>query len=435
MIHKGARLSTAEQLAGEERFAGYLTSIDRAYLSAARNVENAAIKKARAARTRLAVAASVVGVVLVAGATAGYFIWSAGEAAKTQATVNFEIARAEAALRAGKPEEGAAAALGAYRSAARYSDTHDGADGGDVGLAERQRDLSGGGPHRRRRVPRPAARRRPPATGAVTILDIEARTVLASAAIPANPLPAGAGARRAGRRGRDPQRYEHASPRWHAPRGGQRDAVLHRQRQGKCQWQSRGVRRSHRRRSGPRLPLAPCIDTVLALPAGTTPLAIAAKPDGSCHRGRNSDASIALFRRRLLAAAPDHCRRPSMRPSQISEIDFSGDNQLVITGSATIVLDLTSGKQLECQRRASRVRLSPGRREGRSWRSPATTPRSASTAPMARGKAAFTGHVNLIRAMRWSPDGKSLVSFAPNDPVRPVDGCRRSAGDGGAADQ
>jgi len=33
-------------------------------------------------------------------------------------------------------------------------------------------------------------------------------------------------------------------------------------------------------------------------------------------------------------------------------------------------------------------------------------------------KAAFTGHVNSIRTVRWSPDGKALVSFAPNDPVR-----------------
>jgi WD40 repeat protein len=114
VAHRGARLQAVEQVAGAEKFTSYLTSIDRAYLSTARNLENGAIRKARAARTRLAIAASIVGVVLVAGGTAGYFVWSAGEAAKTQASVNFLTAQAEAALRAGKPEEGAAAALAAY---------------------------------------------------------------------------------------------------------------------------------------------------------------------------------------------------------------------------------------------------------------------------------------------------------------------------------
>jgi WD40 repeat protein len=116
VIHKGARLSAVEQLAGEERFAAYLTSVDRAYLSTARNVENAAIRKARAARTRLAVAAGIVGVVLVAGGTAGYFVWSAGEAAKTLAAARFDTARSEAALRVGKPEEATRYALAAYET-------------------------------------------------------------------------------------------------------------------------------------------------------------------------------------------------------------------------------------------------------------------------------------------------------------------------------
>src|SRR5690606_3414315 len=99
IAHRGARLQAVEQVAGAEKFASYLTSVDRAYLSAARNLENNAVRKARAARMRLAIAASVVGIVLVAGATAGYFIWSAGEVAKTQASVNFQLAQAEAALR------------------------------------------------------------------------------------------------------------------------------------------------------------------------------------------------------------------------------------------------------------------------------------------------------------------------------------------------
>jgi hypothetical protein len=117
VAHRGARLQAVEQVAGQEKFAAYLTSVDRAYLSAARNMENAAVKKARAARTRLAIAAGVFGVVLVVGATAGYFIWSAGESAKVEAQVNFLSAQAEAALREGRPEEGATAALTAYELA------------------------------------------------------------------------------------------------------------------------------------------------------------------------------------------------------------------------------------------------------------------------------------------------------------------------------
>jgi WD40 repeat protein len=116
IAHRGARLQAVEQVAGAEKFASYLTSVDRAYLSAARNLENSAIKKARAARTRLAIVASVVGVVAVAGATAGYFIWSAGEVARTQAASYFASARSEAALRLGRPEEAARYALAAERS-------------------------------------------------------------------------------------------------------------------------------------------------------------------------------------------------------------------------------------------------------------------------------------------------------------------------------
>ena len=98
LAHKGTRLSAAEQAAMQDRFAGYLTSTDRAYLAAARDAENAALARIRAARTRLTVAAVIVGVVVVAGATAGWFIWSAGEAAKLAAAASFATAQAEAAL-------------------------------------------------------------------------------------------------------------------------------------------------------------------------------------------------------------------------------------------------------------------------------------------------------------------------------------------------
>jgi WD40 repeat protein len=117
LAHRGARLQSVEQVAAGDKFASYLTSVDRAYLSAARNLENGAIKKARAARTRAAIAASIVGAVLIAGGVVGYFVWSAGEAAKVQAQVNFLIAQSESALRSGRPEDGAKAALAAYELA------------------------------------------------------------------------------------------------------------------------------------------------------------------------------------------------------------------------------------------------------------------------------------------------------------------------------
>ena len=114
IAHRGARLEAVEQVAAGDKFASYLTSVDHAYLGAAREAENAALRKARAARTRLTIAASIVGIVLVAGATAGWFIWHSGEAARTQASASFHIAQSEAALRDGRFEAAALAALKAY---------------------------------------------------------------------------------------------------------------------------------------------------------------------------------------------------------------------------------------------------------------------------------------------------------------------------------
>ncbi|MEO6395656.1 MAG: toll/interleukin-1 receptor domain-containing protein, partial [Devosia sp.] len=114
LVHKGARLGAAEAAVGQEKFEAYLGATDREYLQAAREAEDAAMRAVRAARLRGLIAAAVVAAVLIVGGGAGYFIWSAGEAAKTQAGVNFLIAQSEAALRAGRPEEGAKAALAAY---------------------------------------------------------------------------------------------------------------------------------------------------------------------------------------------------------------------------------------------------------------------------------------------------------------------------------
>ena len=114
LVHRGARLATAEQAASADKFATYLTSVDRAYVAAARDTEDIATRRARAGRTRTTIAAAIAGVVLVAGLTAGWFIYSAGQAAQRAANANFATAQAEAALRAGKPEDAARYALSAY---------------------------------------------------------------------------------------------------------------------------------------------------------------------------------------------------------------------------------------------------------------------------------------------------------------------------------
>ncbi|MEQ1770332.1 MAG: TIR domain-containing protein [Devosia sp.] len=117
LIHKGSRLGAAEAAADQDKFEAYLNSTDREYLRGARDAENATVRAAMAARLRTMVAAAVVGAVLIIGGVVGYFVWSSGQAAKVQAEVNFLIAQSEAALRAGKPEEGAKAALAAYELA------------------------------------------------------------------------------------------------------------------------------------------------------------------------------------------------------------------------------------------------------------------------------------------------------------------------------
>lgn len=114
LVHTGARLASAEQAAASDKFTAYLSSVDRAYLAAARDAEAVAERRARAARTRLTIAAVVAGVVLVAGLTAGWFIYAAGETARRDAAANFAAAQAEAALRAGRPEDAARSALAAY---------------------------------------------------------------------------------------------------------------------------------------------------------------------------------------------------------------------------------------------------------------------------------------------------------------------------------
>lgn len=414
--HRGARLSAVEQVAAGEKFASYLTSVDRGYLSAAREMENAAVSKARAARTRLAIAASVAAIVLVAGATAGYFIWSAGEGAKRQAAVNFEIARAEAALRAGKPEEGAAAALGAYDL---QPDTATRTMALTASMAISP-NASGTYPVEGRIVDaafldleRVAVLT---ATGAVTILDAVKRTATSSPPIPADPLPVALAPDGEGSaiviRNDTSMVHLDGTPLVAASATQFFTASAKANANGKVVV-FEGLIGDILARDCRSLP---CIDTILPLTAGSTPIALAIKPDGTAIAVQTSDAQIALFR-------DDFAALPQIIPARDASVDpggdiaFSGDNQLVITGSSTTVIDLTTGAPLSANASLDSSFAA--------W-----SPRGQVMAVACEGtticlygvdgtrKAAFTGHVNPVRAARWSPDGKALVSFAPNDPVR-----------------
>jgi WD40 repeat protein len=417
VAHRGARLQAVEQVASGDKFAAYLTSVDRAYLSAARNMENAAVKKARAARTRLATAAGIVGVVLVAGATAGYFIWSAGESAKRQASINFELARAEAALRAGKPEEAAAAALGAYElqpdpstrtmaltAAMSISPNANGVypvEGRVVDAAfldmQRVAVLS--------------------ATGDITIFDTAKRTVVAAGTVTADPLPLALAAD--GEGGgivvRNDTSMVHldgsalvaptAQPFFpQSAKAGANGKVV----------AFEGLMGDVLVRDCRSLP---CIDTVLTLPGGY-PVAVAVKADGSAVAVRTDAHQIAVYREDFTAppqVMPDTVEEQTV--DQFSDIEISGDDKLVITGRTTTVVDLATGQQLTANKTLESAFAA--------W-----SPRGG---VMAVGcdqsticlygvdggrRGALTGHNNAIRAVRWSPDGSALVSFAPSDPVR-----------------
>src|SRR5690606_17828404 len=91
----------------------------------------------------------------------------------------------------------------------------------------------------------------------------------------------------------------------------------------------------------------PCVDTPLALPGGGYPVAVAVKPDGSAIAVRTDAHQIALYRDDFTAqplVLPDTVEEKTV--DQFSDIDFSIDDQLVITGRTTTVVDLGTGEQL-----------------------------------------------------------------------------------------
>lgn len=418
LAHRGARLNAVEQVAGAEKFASYLTSVDRAYLSAARNLENAAVKKARAARTRLAIAASIVGVVLVAGGTAGYFIWSAGEAAKTEASVNFELARAEAALRDGRPEDGAVAAMRAYGLApdtttrtAAFTATM-AVSPNTIGIypaSERVIDTAFAGNGSAVVLT---------AKGEVSALDLATRKVAAGAPVAITPLPIALGS--------DGASVIYADASIMRLDGA---AVAAKPAQ---EFTARTARTSDDGKVVALVGLIgdvlvrdcrslPCIDTVLSSPEpGQLATSLAVKPDGTAI-AVNWTGSIAIYgdvtaAPRLVAIPPDISTFGAAMSMDWSAVNgriaasLDGGHLIQVDPVAgTVVKDLAMGAStnvLEWSPTALLLALPCDQKTICIYDEDLTI------------TAAFAGHNNRIGSIHWSPDGKSLSSTAPNDPVR-----------------
>jgi len=417
VVHRGARLAAVEQVARTEKFAGFLTSVDTAYLAAARDMEEAALRRARAARRRLVLAASIAGIVLVAGATAGYFIWSAGEAAKTQAAVNFRLAQSEAALREGRPEAGAAAALAAYETLPTTV-TRTGALAGAMAVS----------PHALALVA-PTARvidaRWLDATRAAVLMADDTLVVLDTASgartslavmdglNPAGLVPDGAGG--ALLLGADTALY--------APDGTQMApaAAGFFPQAGTLQTSTDGKRLLLRGLMGDVLArdcgTLPCVDTVIAgLDGGTgTADAIALSPTGDGFAIAWTGAGVALYADaatppRLVAfAATEKLRMLAWNAPAGTLAYLRGADEFG-------TIDIATG-------RVSADGAAPG------LVALAAAPAGDTLAAGCDGTtlclfrngarlAAMTGHTDPVSAIRWAPGGEALLSFAPNDPVR-----------------
>ena len=426
VVHKGARLATAEQLAADDKFAAYLTSVDRAYLAAARALENDSVRAARSARIRLTIAAAIAGVVLVAGLTAGYFIWSAGEGAKVQAAANFEIARSEAALRAGKPEEGARAALAAYDLLPSPT-TRTAALTGAMSVSPNSVAFF------------PVTGRIADTTfvdpdhlvvlggkGEVTTLDLPMRKAAVGAPVAADPLPIGLVSTRtsdirvvfadASIGNLDGSAFAAAPAEPFFARAGTVKASA----DGKVVAMA-GLLGDVLVRDCRSLP---CIDAHLTSPPeigdGKSAGAVAVKPDGS---------AVAVNWPHAVAVYADLAAPPSLTalPAEIADIGMaSAMDWSSVTGK--IALDTDSGYLvlLDPTGQTPLSHLQLGIKTTALEWSP-TRPLIALACDQRTvciyrddfiAVAAFTGHTGTIASLHWTADGERLSSVAPNDPVR-----------------
>jgi WD40 repeat protein len=426
LVHKGARLATAEQVAGQEKLAAYLTSVDRAYLAAARAVENAALAKARAVRTRATIAAAVAGIILVAGATAGYFIWSAGEAAKKQAATNFQIARSEAALRAGRPEDAAQAALAAYdilpstatRTAAITAAITVSPNATAIyPVSERVIDTAFLDPDHVLALG---------AKGNLRTLDLGMRKSAAGASVPVSPLPLalfadGKGAAEivyadASITGSDGKPLAAAPADGFAARAGTAKAS----RDGRVVAMI-GLIGDVLVRDCRSLP---CVDTHLTQPGAEHLQAnsLAVNPDGSGLAINWYPGVVALYAD--LESAPVTIPLPK----EMSELGgIAGMDWSAVTN--TIAMSADSGQIILLDPADKKLRahsMFGGTSAAIEW-SPTTADLAVACGDyraicvyreQGDHLATYGGHTGVVRSLHWSADGSSLVSYSPDDPLR-----------------
>ena len=429
LVHKGARLGAAEQAAASEKFTAYLSSVDRAYLAAARDSEVAAQRRARAARTRLTIAAIVAGIVLVAGLTAGWFIYAAGEVARRDAAANFATAQAEAALRAGHPEDAARSALAAWdiapstttRTAALTAAMAVSPNAiATFAVTDRVADTAWLDPDHLVVLS---------AKGTVTSLDLAMRRTATPATVQARPLPIAAHARG---EGEGVIAYADASltdltgkPVAAAP------AAEFAAKAGATKFSADGKIVGFIGLAGDALirdcRALPCIDTPLTAPdiagsAGALAGALAIKPDGSGFAVNWWPGFLATYTD--AKSAPGVTMLPPFGDSSngvVTGMDWSAvaDRLALNTDSGTVILLPLSGSE-------------PGTTINSGTLTPAIE--WSPTAPLLAlvcdntsvclyrdngvRAATYTGHTGKIGALHWNTDGTGLSSVAPGDPIR-----------------
>jgi len=443
LVHTGARLAAAGEAASGDTFAAYLTSVDRAYLDAARAAEDAAKRRARALRTRLTVAAAIAGVVLVAGLTAGYFIYTAGEAARRDAAASFATAQAEAALRAGRPEDAAKAALTALdiapstatRTAALTAAMAVSPNTiATVPVAGRVADTLWLDPDHLLLLN---------AAGTVTAVDLGMRKLAAPASLPTGPMPIALAPRGAGEAeiiyadgsiGALDGTVIAAAPRFGTDRDGEirnvapaaDDAFA--ARAGTARTSADGKLVAMIGLAGDVLVRdcrsLPCVDARLAAPdaaGGAAALAgaLAVRPDGAGFAVNWWPGFIALYAD--AQAPPDLLPLPQGVSTNgvATGMDWGGDRIALNTDAGKVVLLDPAGA-------AAPVVIEGGTLTPALAWSPAA-PLLALVCdnisvclyrPSGARVATFAGHTGKIGALRWSADGSELVSVAPGDPVR-----------------
>lgn len=428
LAHKGARLATAEQAASSDKFATYLTSVDRAYLAAARDAESAATRRVRAVRTRVTIAAAIAGVVLVAGLTAGWFIYNAGQAAQRSANANFATAQAEAALRAGKPEDAARYALSAYdiapstttRTAALTAAMSVSPNAiATYPVTDRVADTAWLDPDHLLVLS---------AKGAVTMLDLGVRKTTVAATLPAQPLPiaihatgnaeAEIIAADASITGLDGKPIAAAPAQEFAARAGSVKTSADGKLVGLIGLAGDVLIRDCRS--------LPCLDTPLAAPdaaggPGILAGALAVKPDGAGFAINWWPGFVALY-------------SDAKSPPKVLPLPANASNLGVVTAmdwsdfAKRLVFSTDSGKILLLDPAAGTI--TPLLDLGAGTPALEWAPNAAVFAVACDSTTiclyhdtgvragAYTGHTGKVGSLHWSADGSTLSSVAPGDPVR-----------------